>query len=115
MLTWNYYMFWLASCLFVCIVMMIAFHINRLSPIIPWNVLILRYYSFFRKFNLYATSKDQNKIHNLTPKRKNSKILILATLELFHTRLLVNILKTYDIIRDFGDSKFSFKVFRKLT
>ena len=55
----------------------------------PFTNNSLEYYNppvflFFRKFNLYATSKDQNKIHNLTPKRKNSKIIILATLELFH-------------------------------
>ena len=69
MVTWceNFrYMFRLASCLFVWIVMVIAFYISRLCTIKSLDILILLYSSnfFFGKFNLYATNKDQNKNKN---------------------------------------------------
>ena len=69
MVTWckNFrYMFRLVSCLFVWIVMVIAFYISRLCTIKSLDILILLYSSnfFFWKFNLYATNKDQNKNKN---------------------------------------------------
>ena len=69
MVTWckNFrYMFRLVSCLFVWIVMVIAFYISRLCTIKSLDILILLYSSnfFFGKFNLYATNKDQNKNKN---------------------------------------------------
>ena len=64
---------WIVSCLFVCIVMVIACYLNRHG-----TMNCLEYFNppvllklFFGKFNLCSTSQDQNKINFRSNEFKN--------------------------------------------
>ena len=80
------YMFWLGSCLFVCIVMVIAFYINRLGTINSleyFNPPVLLRLFLENSIYIQQVATNQNKKPNLISGSRNSKMIKLATLEYF--------------------------------
>ena len=79
-------MFWLGSYLFVCIVMVIAFYINRLGTINSleyFNPPVLLKLFLENSVYIQQVATDENKKPNLISGRRNSKMIKLATLEYF--------------------------------